>query len=132
MVVDDDDAMLTHVSCPSDVALPMVVVLEMMPLLLNCDAVLTDKVVETANVMLVDDFADVVEADEDVPVDVLTVVLGPQDALATDTAELDCRDELALGCVETGTENKKKTLLRVDNYEAMLTFVLGPIDVALR
>ena len=108
MVVDDDEAMLTHVSCPNDVALPIVVVLEMMPLLLNCDAVLTDKVVETANIMLVDDFADVVEADEDVPVDLLTVVLGPQDALATDTAELDCRDELALGCVETVTENKQK------------------------
>ena len=107
MVVDDDESMLTHVSCPNDVALPIVVVVEM-PLLLNCDAVLTDKVVETANVTLVDDFADVVEADEDVLVDMLTVVLGPQDALATDTAELDCRDELALGCVETVTENKQK------------------------
>ena len=59
--------------------------------------------VETANVTLVDDFADVVEAVEDVPVDVLTVVLGPREVLVTDIAELDCRDVLALECVEAVT-----------------------------
>ena len=103
LLVDDDEAMLTLVLGSTDVALPIVVVVEMQ-LLFSCDAVRTDQVVETANVTLVDDFADVVEADEDVLVDMLTVVLGPQDALATDTAELDCRDELALGCVDTVTD----------------------------
>ena len=81
--VDDDEAMLTHVFSPTDVTLPIVVVVVEVLVLRSCDAVLTDKVVDTANVALVDDIADVVKAVEDVTVDVLAVVLGPQGALAT-------------------------------------------------
>ena len=84
---------------------------------------------DTANVALDDDIADVVKAVEDVAVDVLAVLLGPQEALVTDTAELDRRDVLALDCVETVTEQKQMALLRVKNDEAMLTLVLGRIDV---
>ena len=63
--------------------------------------VLTDEAVDTADVTLVVDDpenADVVEAIDDVSVDVLAVVLGPLDALDSDTAELDCGDMLALNC----------------------------------
>ena len=78
MHVDDDEAILTHVLGPTDVTQPIVVVVVEVQLLLSCDAVLTDKVVDTANVALVDDAADVVKAVEDVAVDMLAVVLGPQ------------------------------------------------------
>ena len=87
--MDDDEAMLTLVLGPTDVALPIVVAVEVL-LLICSDAVLTDKVVDTADVTFVDDNADVLEAVEDVPVDVLTVVLGFLEPLITDTAELDC------------------------------------------
>ena len=83
MHVDDNEAMLTHVFGPTDVTLPIVVVVVEVLVLLSCDAVLTDKVVDTANVALVDDAADVVKAVQDVAVDMLAVVLGPQEALVT-------------------------------------------------
>ena len=79
----------TLVLSPTDVALPSVVVEEVL-LLICCDTMLPDKVVDTANVTLVDDNADVLEAVEDIPVDVLTDVPGLLEALITDTTELDC------------------------------------------
>ena len=78
--MDDDEAMLTLVLGPTDVALPIVVAVEVL-LRICSDTMLTDKVVDTADVTLVDDNADVLEAVEDVPVDMLTVALGPGSAL---------------------------------------------------
>ena len=92
LLVEDDEAMLALVLGPSDGALPIVVNVEVL-LLVCCGSVLTNEAVDTADVTLVvDDLetADVVEAVEDVQVDVLTVMLGLLEALITDTAELDC------------------------------------------
>ena len=127
--VNDDEAILTLVLGSTDVALPIV-------------NVLADETVDTADVTLVVHFpegADVMEAVDDVPVDVLAVVLGPLNALVSDTAELDGGDMLALDCVllrgvEVGVATiteEQLALLLMDDDEAMLTLVLGPTDVAL-
>ena len=106
LLVEDDEAMLTLVLGPIDVALAIVINVDVL-LLVCCDTVLTDEVVDTADITLgvdipedadvvatvdVPEDADVVATVDDDPgnVDVLTVVVGPPDALVTDTAVLDC------------------------------------------
>ena len=99
--MDDDEAMLTLVLGPTDVALPIVVVVDVL-LLICCDNVLTDGGMGTADVKLVVAVPEdvyVVEAVDDVPVDVLAVVLRPLAALVSDTDQLDYGDMLALDCV---------------------------------